>query len=106
MGVWKYFLAGKPFIGGDSPSIADLMWICTLEQTAAAGADHRTCNDYIERVRQSIVSYDDVTEEWRNVPESLKAMKMLETYRVLIQISCTDILFYICLHCILESIIR
>ena len=35
--VRDYFLAGKPFIAGETASIADLICVCTLEQTAAAG---------------------------------------------------------------------
>merc|ERR1711963_1334628 len=60
--VRKYFLAGRPFIGGESPSIADLMCVCTLEQTAVAGANHESSNEYIERVRQATIGcYDELT---------------------------------------------
>eukprot|EP00091_Calanus_sinicus_P013867 TRINITY_DN30815_c0_g1_i1.p1 TRINITY_DN30815_c0_g1~~TRINITY_DN30815_c0_g1_i1.p1 ORF type:complete len:106 (+),score=29.68 TRINITY_DN30815_c0_g1_i1:178-495(+) len=76
--VRKYFLAGKPFIGGESVSIADLMCVCTLEQTAVAGADHGTSKEYMERVRQATLAvYDELTEDCKNIPETLKAMKML-----------------------------
>jgi len=76
--VRKYFLGGKPFIGGESVSIADLMCVCTLEQTAVAGADHTASKDYMERVRQATVDvYDELTQDCKNIPETLKAMKML-----------------------------
>merc|ERR1712240_728253 len=37
--IKNYFLGDKQFIGGESASIADLLCVCTLEQTAIAGAD-------------------------------------------------------------------
>jgi len=76
--VRKYFLAGRPFIGGESPSIADLMCVCTLEQTAVAGANHESSSEYIERVRQATIGcYDELTEDCKRIPETLKSMKML-----------------------------
>merc|ERR1712179_456975 len=76
--VKKYFLADKPFIGGEIASIADLMCVCTLEQTAVAGADHSANSDYMERVREAAGEmYDELTEDVKKIPDTLKAMKML-----------------------------
>ena len=42
------------------------------------GADHGTSKDYMERVRQATLDvYDELTEDCKNIPETLKAMKML-----------------------------
>eukprot|EP00092_Neocalanus_flemingeri_P028435 GFUD01030876.1.p1 GENE.GFUD01030876.1~~GFUD01030876.1.p1 ORF type:complete len:224 (-),score=68.80 GFUD01030876.1:97-768(-) len=76
--VRKYFLAGKPFIGGETASIADLLCVCTLEQTAAGGVNHDTSKEYMERVRQATLDvYDELTEDCKKIPETLRAMKML-----------------------------
>jgi len=76
--VRDYFLAGKPFIAGETASIADLICVCTLEQTAAAGANHEASQEYMERVRQATIGvYDELTEDCKNIPELLKSMKMI-----------------------------
>ena len=42
------------------------------------GADHGASKDYMERVRQATLDvYDELTEDCKNIPETLKAMKML-----------------------------
>merc|ERR1711963_481394 len=71
--VKSYFLGGMPFIGGETISIADLLCVCTLEQTAVAGANHESSKDYIERVRQaSLGHYDELTEDCKKIPETLR----------------------------------
>ena len=42
------------------------------------GADHRASKDYMERVTQATLDvYDELTEDCKNIPFTLKAMKML-----------------------------
>merc|ERR1719331_2929487 len=77
----SYFLekGSKPFIGGDSASIADLLCAATLDQTKEAGADHAANTDYMERVREAVSAeiYDQVTSDCRAIPSILREMKML-----------------------------
>merc|ERR1712013_595043 len=76
--VKKHFLSGKTFIGGNRISIADLLFACTLQQTAAAGAEHEDFKEYIELVRQeTLPHYDELGEDSRNIPDYLKKLKML-----------------------------
>ena len=40
------------------------------------GADHGASKDYMERVRQATLDvYDELTEDCKNIPETLKAIK-------------------------------
>merc|ERR1712116_90840 len=77
----SYFLekGAKPFIGGDSASIADLLCAATLDQTKEAGADHAANTDYLERVKAAVSPeiYDQVTSDCRAIPSILREMKRL-----------------------------
>ena len=49
--IQEYFIGEKQFIGGDDVSVADLMLVATLQQTALTGCHHGDFQDYISRVR-------------------------------------------------------
>jgi len=75
----KYFIGSNQFIGGNQPSIADLLMCTTLQQTALSGADHGQLQDYIQKVRAStdVGVYDELESFIMALPQNLKAMKML-----------------------------
>ena len=55
-----------------------MMGIISEIKKCFVGADHGTSKDYMERVRQATLDvYDELTEDCKNIPETLKAMKML-----------------------------
>jgi glutathione S-transferase len=50
-----FFLAGKPFVGGDGPSIADMRWAATLEFLRAIDYDFPAwAEEYLERMEGSL----------------------------------------------------
>ena len=50
-----FFLAGKPFVGGDRPSIADMRWAATLEFLRAIDYDFPTwADDYLTRMESAL----------------------------------------------------
>ena len=50
-----FFLAGKPFVGGDGPSIADMRWAATLEFLRAIDYDFPGwAEEYLERMEGSL----------------------------------------------------
>ena len=50
-----FFLAGKPFVGGDRPSIADIRWAATLEFLRAIDYDFPAwADDYLERMEGAL----------------------------------------------------
>jgi glutathione S-transferase len=50
-----FFLAGRPFVGGDQPSIADMRWAATLEFLRAIDYDFPAwAEGYLERMEQSL----------------------------------------------------
>jgi len=73
----SYFIGDKAFIGGDQPSVADLLAVCTLEQTAVAGVDHSEESDYTSRVAAQCQDFDLLHENVRNAVQTLTDMKML-----------------------------
>ena len=75
----KYFIGSNQFIGGGQPSIADIMMVCTLQQSAAAAADHADVQDYVAKVRDATdtKTYDELDAFIKALPQTLKAMKML-----------------------------
>lgn len=77
--IKKYFMGSNQFIGGAQPSIADIMLVCTLQQSGVAGADHSDMKDYISGVREATdtTTYDELDKFIYNLPQSLKEMKML-----------------------------
>ena len=50
-----FFLAGKPFVGGEEPSIADIRWAATLEFLRAIDYDFPEWTEaYLERMESSL----------------------------------------------------
>ena len=50
-----FFLAGRPFVGGDQPSIADMRWAATLEFLRAIDYDFPAwAEEYLERMEQAL----------------------------------------------------
>jgi len=50
-----FFLAGRPFVGGDHPSIADMRWAATLEFLRAIDYDYPAwAEDYLERMEETL----------------------------------------------------
>jgi glutathione S-transferase len=50
-----FFLAGKPFVGGDQPSIADMRWAATLEFLRAIDYDFPAwAEEYLERMEGAL----------------------------------------------------
>ena len=50
--IQRYFIGENQFIGGDDVSVADLMLVVTLQQTALTGCHHDEFHQYIAMVRQ------------------------------------------------------
>ncbi|XP_023328479.1 uncharacterized protein LOC111701428 [Eurytemora carolleeae] len=73
----SYFLSGKPFVGGDNVSIADLLVAVTLEQSTIAGVDNSAEQGFISRVKQEFKEYDSVHEDLGKLIGRLEQMKML-----------------------------
>jgi len=50
-----FFLAGRPFVGGDLPSIADMRWAATLEFLRAIDYEFPAwAEDYLERMEEAL----------------------------------------------------
>jgi glutathione S-transferase len=50
-----FFLAGKPFVGGDQPSIADMRWAASLEFLRAIDYDFPAwTEEYLERMEGAL----------------------------------------------------
>src|SRR5262245_459023 len=50
-----FFLAGKPFVGGNQPSIADMRWAATLEFLRAIDYDSPAwADEYLERMEDAL----------------------------------------------------
>src|SRR6476646_9261833 len=50
-----FFLAGRPFVGGDEPSIADIRWAATLEFLRAIDyAFPAWADEYLERMEEAL----------------------------------------------------
>lgn len=51
----EFFLDGRPFVGGDHPSIADMRWAATLEFLRAIDYDFPAwTEEYLERMEESL----------------------------------------------------
>jgi glutathione S-transferase len=51
----SFFLAGRPFVGGEQPSIADMRWAATLEFLRAIDYDFPAwAEDYLGRMEDSL----------------------------------------------------
>jgi glutathione S-transferase len=71
----KFFLAGKPFIGGDSPSIADFRFAATLEFLRSIDYDFPTwAEEYMQRMEETLGdAYTEPASDVRGYIASLKA---------------------------------
>jgi len=75
--IKNYFVGDQAFIGGGQPTIADLLAVCTLEQTAIAGADHSEELDYTSRVAASCPEFDLLHQDVRGGVQTLTDLKLL-----------------------------
>jgi glutathione S-transferase len=71
----SFFLAGKPFIGGDSPSIADFRFAATLEFLRAIDYDFPSwADEYLQRMEETLGdAYTEPASDVRGYIESVKA---------------------------------
>jgi glutathione S-transferase len=69
------FLDGRPFVGGDHPSIADIRWAVTLEFLRAIDYDFPGwAEEYLSRVEESLgEAYSEPAADVRGYVESVKA---------------------------------
>ena len=70
-----FFLDGKPFIGGDHPSIADMRWAATLEFLRSIDYDFPAwAEEYMARVEETLGdAYSEPVADVRGYIESVKA---------------------------------
>ena len=70
-----YFLAGRPFIGGDSPSIADMRLAATLEFLKAIDYDFPAwATQYMARMEDTLgEAYSEPAKDVRGYVESVKS---------------------------------
>jgi glutathione S-transferase len=70
-----YFLADRPFVGGDSPSIADIRWAASLEFLRAIDYDFpEWADEYMQRVEEALGdAYSEPAADVRGYVESVKA---------------------------------
>src|SRR5918998_745749 len=71
----RFFLAGKPFIGGDNPSIADFRFAATLEFLRAIDYDFPGwAEDYMTRMEETLgEAYSEPVADVRGYVESVKS---------------------------------
>ena len=70
-----FFLDGKPFIGGDHPSIADMRWAATLEFLRSIDYDFPAwAEEYMARMEETLGdAYSEPVADVRGYVESVKA---------------------------------
>jgi glutathione S-transferase len=70
-----FFLVDRPFVGGNSPSIADIRWAATLEFLRAIDYDFPAwAEEYMERVEDALgEAYSEPAADVRGYVESTKA---------------------------------
>jgi glutathione S-transferase len=70
-----FFLEGRPFVGGDKPSIADMRWAATLEFLRAIDYDFPAwAEDYMSRVEEALGdAYSEPAADVRGYVESVRA---------------------------------
>ena len=70
-----FFLDGKPFVGGDSPSIADIRWAASLEFLRAIDYDFPAwAEQYMRRVEESLgTAYSEPAQDVRDYVASVKS---------------------------------
>jgi glutathione S-transferase len=69
-----FFLDGRPFVGGDSPSIADLRWSASLEFLRAIDYDFPSwADEYMRRVEENLGdAYSEPVQDVRGYIASVK----------------------------------
>jgi glutathione S-transferase len=69
-----YFLAGKPFIGGDHPSIADIRFAATLEFLRSIDYPFpQWADDFMARIEDNLgAAYTEPAADVRGYVESVK----------------------------------
>ena len=69
-----FFLAGKPFVGGDEPSIADIRWAATLEFLRAIDYDFPAwAEEYMSRMESTLgAAYSEPAADVRGFVASVK----------------------------------
>jgi glutathione S-transferase len=72
-----FFVDGKPFVGGDQPSIADIRWAATLEFLRAIDYEFPAwAEDYVRRVEESLgAAYSEPAQDVRDYIASVKAQR-------------------------------
>src|SRR5919109_5489499 len=72
-----WFLDGRPFVGGDHPSIADLRWAATLEFLRAIDYDlPEWAEEYMTRMEETLgEAYSEPTADVRGYIASVKAQR-------------------------------
>ena len=70
-----HFLAGRPFVGGDHPSIADIRWVVTLEFLRSIDYDFPGwADEYMARVEEALGdAYSEPAADVRGYVGSVKA---------------------------------
>ena len=71
----RFFVEGQPFVGGDSPSIADIRWAASLEFLRAIDyAFPEWTEEYLQRVEEALGdAYSEPAADVRGYVESVKA---------------------------------
>ena len=71
----RFFVEGQPFVGGDSPSIADIRWAASLEFLRAIDyAFPQWTEEYLQRVEEALGdAYSEPAADVRAYVESVKA---------------------------------
>jgi glutathione S-transferase len=69
-----FFLDGRPFVGGDSPSIADIRWAATMEFLRAIDYDLPAwAEDYLARMESALgEAYSEPAADVRGYVDSVK----------------------------------
>src|SRR3954466_14723017 len=71
----RFFVEGQPFVGGDSPSIADIRWAASLEFLRAIDYEFPEWTEqYLQRVEEALGdAYSEPAADVRGYVESVKA---------------------------------
>jgi glutathione S-transferase len=71
----EWFLRGRPFVGGDHPSIADIRWCATLEFLHAIDYDFpQWTTEYMARVEEALgEAYSEPAADVRGYVEHVKS---------------------------------
>jgi glutathione S-transferase len=71
----RFFVEGQPFVGGESPSIADIRWAASLEFLRAIDyAFPDWAEEYLQRVEEALGdAYSEPAADVRGYVESVKA---------------------------------